>query len=88
MQSRDRILPDPEVPFVRYLLGIFGRKPQGWIFIPEAIWENQEEEKLSTDTNTYIILIHILNTPSLIKEYRYNEFETSGRLSQNQVRDR
>ena len=31
--------------------------------------------------------VNILNRPSPIKEYRYNEFERSGRLSRNRVRD-
>ena len=41
-----------------------------------------DEQKLSADN---VILIAILNSP--IKEYRYNNFERSGRLSQNRVRD-
>ena len=40
-----------------------------------------DEEKLSADTSTNIIFINILNIPVLIYEYRYNEFEQSGRLS-------
>ena len=43
------------------------------------------EEKLSADTSINTIPIH--NRPSPIKEYRYNEFERSGRLSRNRVRD-
>ena len=43
------------------------------------------EEKLSADTS--MNTIPILNRPSPIKEYRYNEFERSGRLSRNRVRD-
>ena len=41
------------------------------------------EEKLSADTGTHKIPIRILNTPSPIKEYRYNEFEIPGSLSRN-----
>ena len=41
------------------------------------------EEKLSADTRINTIPIDILTRPSPIKEYRYNEFEGSGRLSRN-----
>ena len=50
----------------------------------DVVWN---EEKLSADTSTDTIPIHILNRPSPIKENRYNEFERSGRLSRNRVRD-
>ena len=42
------------------------------------------EEKLCADN---IIPINILNRPSPLKENSYNEFERSGRLSRNRVRD-
>ena len=44
----------------------------------------QDEKKLCADN---ITPHNILNRPSLIKEYRYNEFERSGRLSRNRTRD-
>ena len=40
----------------------------------------QDEEKLCADN---ITPYNILNRPSPIKEYRYNEFDRSGRLSRN-----
>ena len=42
------------------------------------------EEKLCADN---IIPIYIFNRPSPLKEYRYNQFERSGRLWRNRVRD-
>ena len=44
----------------------------------------QDEKKLCADN---ITPHNILNRSSLIKEYRYNEFERSGRLSRNRTRD-
>ena len=44
----------------------------------------QDDKKLCAD-NT--IPQNILNKPSPIKEYRYNDFERSGRLSRNRTRD-
>ena len=43
-----------------------------------------DDKKLCAD-NT--IPQNILNIPSLIKEYRYNDFERSGRLSRSRTRD-
>ena len=43
-----------------------------------------DDKKLCAD-NT--IPQNILNIPSPIKEYRYNDFERSGRLSRNRTRD-
>ena len=43
-----------------------------------------DDKKLCAD-NT--IPQNILNIPSLIKEYRYNDFERSGRLLRNRTRD-
>ena len=45
----------------------------------------QDEEKRPADTNTNAI--NILNRPIPIKEYRYNKFERSGRLSRNRTKD-
>ena len=43
-----------------------------------------DEEKLYVDN---IIPYTILNRPSPIKEYRYNDFERAGRVSRNRIRD-
>ena len=43
-----------------------------------------DEEKLKADN---IIPINILDRPSPLKAYRYNEFERFGRLSQNRAKD-
>ena len=48
--------------------------------------DNSNEEKLYADNTTNIIPINILNRPSPIQEYRYDEFERSGRLSRNRAR--
>ena len=44
----------------------------------------QDEEKLCADN---ITPYNIIKRPSLIKEYRYNEFERAGRLARNRAKD-